>query len=217
MYSQQTSFEEWQVSIGGMMDIHAVDVGGAVHCHLVKKIWKATESSPIQPVSVKMLLDTFTDTYAQYDDHDWERVSKADVDCPIIINTRNMIVDGQHRVMRAFLKGMKYINAKTLTTYPEPLMIFGSWEEYETKEIIMDAYEVGSEISMHCLIDWTLGHSLTLNHNSGDDASACEDYLLDAEYIKDNDLTVRREDARVIINGNPAILERIADFIDVEF
>ncbi|MBT3942916.1 MAG: hypothetical protein HOC77_04525 [Chloroflexi bacterium] len=49
-----------------------------------------------------------------------ERIRTADVSDPILLSPDGCVVDGMHRVARAFLDGLTSINAVQLLDYPEP-------------------------------------------------------------------------------------------------
>lgn len=55
----------------------------------------------------------------------FKRVMDCSLDYPIILSPLGCVIDGNHRVLKALVKGKKWIMAYRLQTMPEPDRIYG--------------------------------------------------------------------------------------------
>ena len=62
----------------------------------------------------------------EYIEEDWVRVRNADLSYPILINDVHGVVDGVHRIAKAYKTNKRYIKAKRIETMPKPDIVFAN-------------------------------------------------------------------------------------------
>jgi ribonuclease HI len=96
----------------------------------VEKLWEAAESLPVRPVplsKVSSILDedcwfgSTPPTIRRVANHA-RRIYEADLSHPIILSADGTLMDGGHRVAKAFLEGLKELPAVRFDVDPEPDM-----------------------------------------------------------------------------------------------
>lgn len=94
----------------------------------VLRLWDLAESLPVRTkpiVELKELENTWLQdlrhpSTADFPDAEWERIMEADLNYPIILSSTGEIMDGYHRVAKAFSLGIPTIQYRQFETDPEP-------------------------------------------------------------------------------------------------
>lgn len=106
---------------------------GRVYSWNVPKLWKLVEPLPVIKILVYDIYQTVKrHIEEEYIAEDWKRVAHADLSYPIIVNDLHGVVDGVHRIAKAYQLNKRYINAKRIKTMPEPDMVFDTVEDYDS-------------------------------------------------------------------------------------
>jgi hypothetical protein len=99
----------------------------------VEDLWKAAEGLPIKDVKVSSLLSFLDDSVWSNDAGDsvspidtmdpehWDRINSADLSYPIIFGYGGCLMDGFHRLMKAWLLDHDTIKTVTLVKLPDCL------------------------------------------------------------------------------------------------
>ena len=94
----------------------------------VERLWQLPEHLPVRTVLIEKI--------AEFDQNCWfdqsdtptcravaahaKRIYEADLSHPIILSTKGYLMDGGHRIAKAWLLGMKEIQAVQFEIDPEP-------------------------------------------------------------------------------------------------
>jgi hypothetical protein len=84
----------------------------------VDRLWKFAETMPVEMVPVASLMTEAGEVEDK--DRDMTRVMAADLDYPIIIAANGWLMDGRHRVYKAYALGLTEIKAVRFTQDPAP-------------------------------------------------------------------------------------------------
>jgi len=101
----------------------------------VERIWKIAYNLPIKNVPLESIsnLDEVSwfgndpgnaPTCRNVADHA-RRIYEANFDYPVILSAEGWVMDGMHRVCKAYILGWKTVRAIQFTQNPEPDEIFG--------------------------------------------------------------------------------------------
>ena len=98
---------------------------------LVSSLWDAASSLPIKTVSIEAIAEFDQDcwfggvvpTCRQVAEH-MRRIDDADLSYPVILSADGKLMDGGHRVAKAWLQGMTQIRAVQFDSDPAPDSIF---------------------------------------------------------------------------------------------
>lgn len=105
---------------------------GEVHSWFVPNLWRLVEPLPIVKVLVFDIYQSVKrHIEEEYIEEDWLRVKHADLSYPIIINDVHGVVDGVHRIAKAYQLNKRFINAKDIKTMPKPDMVFKDEKAYD--------------------------------------------------------------------------------------
>lgn len=85
------------------LSVFEADVG-----ELLAKIGSGTWFGKDEKVTIQLVLNHI------------DRALKADLSCPIILASDGKVMDGSHRIMGAYIKGIKTLKAVTFEIDPEP-------------------------------------------------------------------------------------------------
>jgi hypothetical protein len=93
-----------------------------------ERLWQLARDLPIKTVAI--------DTISKFDQNCWfsdeqqptcrrvashaKRIFEADLSCPIILSSDGYLMDGGHRIARAWLMGRSEIDAVQFVVDPEP-------------------------------------------------------------------------------------------------
>ena len=93
-----------------------------------ERLWRLAQNLPVKSVSIESI--------AELDQNCWfdagtlpscrvvaahaKRIYEADLSYPIILSTEGFLMDGRHRVAKAWLLDLKEIQAVQFETNPEP-------------------------------------------------------------------------------------------------
>lgn len=100
---------------------------------MVERLWAAAKSLPVKRVPIDEIAEFDRDcwfdgkapTCREVAEH-MKRIQSADLEQPVILSADGMLMDGVHRVAKAWLLGMQTINAVQFQQTPEPDMTMGS-------------------------------------------------------------------------------------------
>lgn len=110
-----------------MPEIHSRPVPGGRAFYLTERLWKLTAGLPIEPVPI--------DTIKEFDENCWfgdepvtcrmvaqhaARIQKADLTYPVILSSDGRLMDGGHRISKAWINGLTTINTVRFEVDPEP-------------------------------------------------------------------------------------------------
>lgn len=105
---------------------------GEVHAWHVPKLWELARTLPTINVLVVDIYKTVQrHIEEEYIEEDWVRVRNADLFYPILINDVHGVVDGVHRIAKAYKTNKRYIKAKRIETMPKPDIVFANVTAYE--------------------------------------------------------------------------------------
>lgn len=105
---------------------------GRVYSWSVHKLWKLVEPLPVIKILVYDIYQTVKrHIEEEYITEDWKRVAHADLSYPIIVNDLHGVVDGVHRIAKAYQLNKRYISAKRIKTMPEPDIVFKNEKAYD--------------------------------------------------------------------------------------
>ena len=104
---------------------HAVE-GGRGHWW-TDRLWAAAASLPIETVAIDAIAEFDMDcwfhgrapTCRQVADHA-RRINAADLTHPVILSANGGLMDGGHRIAKAYLLGLPTVRARRFVTDPEP-------------------------------------------------------------------------------------------------
>lgn len=106
---------------------HSRSVPGGRAYFLTERLWSLTADLPPTEVPI--------DTIAEFDQDCWfdggpatcravaehaRRIQQADLSYPVILSADGRLMDGGHRIARAWLEGAESVLAVRFTTDPEP-------------------------------------------------------------------------------------------------
>ena len=107
---------------------HTVLIDGKKHIWYAKRLWQLSKDLPIFEYEIS--------SFNEFDDDIWfgdrikptikkvlehhGKILRADYSFPIIISANGYIMDGIHRICRAYLEGRKTIPAVRFEKNPEP-------------------------------------------------------------------------------------------------
>ena len=104
-------------------------VGLGDHAWRIETVWRAAGSCPIEETLIESIQELDEDCWFSGDnkpatvraiaDHA-RRINEADLGHPIILSSDGHVLDGMHRVARAFLEGRRTVKARRLIVDPEP-------------------------------------------------------------------------------------------------
>ncbi|MGN6030870.1 MAG: hypothetical protein ACTHQE_04325 [Thermomicrobiales bacterium] len=107
------------------------------HSHLVpggrafwntERLWKEATGLPVQPVAIASIPEFDADcwfgtahppTCRAVAEHA-RRIQNADLDYPIIFSSDGQLMDGGHRIAKAWLDGLTHVDAVRFIRDPEP-------------------------------------------------------------------------------------------------
>lgn len=110
-----------------MPEKHSRPVPGGRAFYLTERLWKLSAGLPIESVPI--------DKIREFDEDCWfggravtcrmvaehaDRIQKADLSYPVILSADGRLMDGGHRIAKAWLSGATTIDAVRFTTDPEP-------------------------------------------------------------------------------------------------
>lgn len=103
---------------------------GKIYSYHVPTLWNMVADHEILEIDIVDVIRCFNNFINQFNEDDWDRVIKADLTYPIIINDIYGILDGCHRTVKAMMLGQTTIMAKRLNDLPDPIKIWDSWQDY---------------------------------------------------------------------------------------
>jgi hypothetical protein len=110
-----------------MPERHTRPVPGGRAVYLTERLWKLAEDLPAEPVPI--------DAIREFDEDCWfggrpvtcrmvaehvDRIQKADLRYPVILSADGRLMDGGHRIAKAWLSGSTTIDAVRFRVDPEP-------------------------------------------------------------------------------------------------
>jgi len=102
-------------------------VGDEEYFWFIETLWNAAASLPTSPVRLDDLPWREDSCLILGDEPNWgafaahcARVRDADLNYPIILSPMGDVMDGMHRIVRAFLEGRDSVPGVTLAELPEP-------------------------------------------------------------------------------------------------
>lgn len=111
-----------------MADRHSRLLPGGRYIWSVERLWRSAEHLPVRPVPI--------DSIAEFDQDCWfglntpptcravaehaKRIYDADLSYPILLSADGGLMDGGHRIAKAWLLGMKEIPVVQFEVDPEP-------------------------------------------------------------------------------------------------
>ena len=110
-----------------MPERHSRTVPGGRAFFLTERLWELAKDLPVEPVPI--------DTIREFDQDCWfdgapvtcrmvaqhaERIQLADLSYPVILSADGRLMDGGHRIAKAWLTGSTMIDAARFTVDPEP-------------------------------------------------------------------------------------------------
>lgn len=116
-----------------MPERHSREVPGGRAYFLTERLWALAAGLPAEPVPI--------DTIAEFDQDCWfggrgatcrevarhaERIQRADLSHPVILSADGRLMDGGHRIAKAWLAGETMINAVRFPVDPEPDHVVGT-------------------------------------------------------------------------------------------
>ncbi|MFC7618925.1 hypothetical protein [Microlunatus sp. GCM10028923] len=116
-----------------MPEQHSREVPGGRAYFLTERLWALAADLPVQSVAI--------DSIAEFDQDCWfggrgpscrevarhaQRIQQADLGYPVILSADGRLMDGGHRIGKAWLSGETMINAVRFRVDPEPDYIVGT-------------------------------------------------------------------------------------------
>ncbi|GAB3759451.1 chromosome partitioning protein ParB [Microlunatus parietis] len=116
-----------------MPERHSREVPGGRAYFLTERLWALAAGLPVVAVPI--------DAIAEFDQDCWfdggpatcrevarhaDRIQRADLDYPVILSADGRLMDGGHRIAKAWLAGRTMINAVRFPVDPEPDYIVGT-------------------------------------------------------------------------------------------
>jgi hypothetical protein len=110
-----------------MPEQHSRTVPGGRGFYFTERLWKLAEDLPVEVVPI--------DTIREFDQDCWfdggpvtcrmvaqhaDRIQKADLRYPVILSADGRLMDGGHRIAKAWLSGSLTIDAVRFSVDPEP-------------------------------------------------------------------------------------------------
>ena len=110
-----------------MPERHTRPVPGGRAVYLTERLWKLTEGLPVERVPI--------DAIREFDEDCWfggapvtcrmvarhaDLIQKADLTYPVILSADGRLMDGGHRISKAWLTGMTTIAAVRFEVDPDP-------------------------------------------------------------------------------------------------
>ena len=117
-----------------MPDKHSRLVPGGRAFYLTERLWALAEGLPVEPVPI--------DEIRAFDEDCWfggkpvtcrmvarhaDLIQKADPSYPVILSEDGRLMDGGHRIAKAWIRGMTTVDAVRFRVDPEPDYI--EWDE----------------------------------------------------------------------------------------
>ena len=110
-----------------MPEKHSRPVPGGRAFYLTERLWNLSKDLPIEPVPIESIQEFDEDcwfggapvTCRMVADHA-ARIQKADLTYPVILSADGRLMDGGHRISKAWINDLTTINAVRFTTDPEP-------------------------------------------------------------------------------------------------
>ncbi|MEV6282007.1 hypothetical protein [Kribbella sp. NPDC051770] len=121
-----------------MPEQHSRPVPGGRAFFTTARLWHLTEDLPVESVAI--------DAIAEFDQDCWfggravtcrmvaehaGRIQRADLSYPVILSSDGRLMDGGHRIAKAWLAGETTINARRFETDPEPDYI--KWDDNQER------------------------------------------------------------------------------------
>lgn len=115
-----------------MMTMNATNTtcGTNVRNWYMATLWAAAAGLPIQEIPVEQLVDDYEDInvwFARGAKPTWgevvwhaQRIQNADMSYPIILSETGVVLDGMHRIAKAYMSGDKTIKFVQFEIDPEP-------------------------------------------------------------------------------------------------
>lgn len=112
---------------GAMPERHSRAVPGGRAFYLTERLWTLVDDLPVESVPI--------DAIAEFDQDCWfgdgpvtcrmvaqhaDRIQKADLGYPVILSSDGRLMDGGHRIAKAWLSGSTTIDAVRFRADPEP-------------------------------------------------------------------------------------------------
>jgi hypothetical protein len=112
---------------GAMPQRHSRAVPGGRAFYMTERLWKLAADLPVESVAI--------DAISEFDEDCWfdggpatcrmvaqhaNRIQKADLRYPVILSADGRLMDGGHRVAKAWLSGSTTVNAVRFRVDPEP-------------------------------------------------------------------------------------------------
>lgn len=107
---------------------HSITKNGKRYVWKVKRLWRLAQDLPRFKYQVS--------SFDKFEDDIWfggyktpsiknvlnhmERINKADLDYPIILSEEGLVMDGVHRILRAHLEGLEWLQAVQFEQNPKP-------------------------------------------------------------------------------------------------
>jgi hypothetical protein len=106
---------------------HSHIVGGVRHHWWTDRLWARSANLPIEEVTIDSIVEFDMDcwfrgtapTCRQVADHA-RRINEADLSHPVIFSSDGQLMDGGHRIAKAYLLGLNNVAARRFTVDPEP-------------------------------------------------------------------------------------------------
>ena len=110
-----------------MPERHSRAVPGGRAFYLTERLWQLAEGLPVEAVPI--------DTIKEFDEDCWfggrsvtcrmvarhaDLIQKADLSYPVILSADGRLMDGGHRISKAWLSGLTTIDAVRFPVDPEP-------------------------------------------------------------------------------------------------
>ena len=110
-----------------MPEKHSRPIPGGRAFYLTERLWQLSASLPVESVPI--------DSIAEFDQDCWfgegpvtcrmvathaGRIQNADLSHPVILSADGGLMDGGHRISKAWLEGSTTINAVRFTVDPDP-------------------------------------------------------------------------------------------------
>ncbi len=110
---------------------YASECKNGVNVWHVPKLWRLGRLRPIKPILVDSIIASIIDEANEhYNEEDWDKVFNARLRYPIILDQQQNVVDGIHRLIHAYLNGIREVRSVTIYM-PSPDYVFKTWEEYD--------------------------------------------------------------------------------------
>jgi hypothetical protein len=110
-----------------MPERHSRTVPGGRAFYLTERLWELAKELPVESVRI--------DAIREFDQDCWfgegpvtcrmvaehaGRIQRADLSYPVILSSDGRLMDGGHRIAKAWLNGSATVDAVRFTTDPEP-------------------------------------------------------------------------------------------------